>query len=101
MNKQILLAVLGAAWAFSCAFAEVVHFTYPIPGHPNAGQAIENKVYELNQKVPKQVAWGISGRFAGIDPMLALSHHKYGIEIRFTFDDGTYTWFEPQRKFTV
>ena len=101
MNKQILLATLGAAWAFSCAFAEVVHFTYPIPGHPNAGQAIENKVYELNQKVPKQVAWGISGRFAGIDPMLRLSHHKYGIEIRFTFDDGTYTWFEPQRKFTV
>ena len=90
MNKQILLATLGAAWSFSFAFAEVVHFTYPIPGHPNAGQAIENTVYELNQSKPKQVAWGISGRFAGIDPMLRPNHHKYGIEIKFVFEDGTY-----------
>ena len=83
------------------ARGEVTHFTFPIPGHPNAGQAIQYKVYDLNQKTPKRIAWGISGRFAGIDPMVPLSHHKYGIEIKFIYGDGTFNWFEPTRKFSV
>ena len=41
------------------ARGEVTHFTFPVPGHPNWGQAIQHKVYELNQKTPKRIAWGI------------------------------------------
>ena len=92
----VLIAGLGGA-----VRGEVTHFTFPVPGHPNWGQAIQNKVYDLNQKTPKRIAWGVSGRFAGIDPMVPLSHHKYGIEIKFIYEDGTYNWFEPTRKFTV
>ena len=75
-----LMAMAIAACCVCGTFAEVVHFTFPVPGHPNWGQAIQNKVYDLNQKMPKRIAWGVSGRFAGIDPMVPLSHHKDGIE---------------------
>ena len=75
------MAMVIAACCACGTFADVAHFTFPVPGHPNCGQAILNKVYDLNQKTPRRIAWGISGRFAGIDPMLPLSHHKYGIGI--------------------
>ena len=92
MKLTRLMAVLSVGLC-GVARGEVTHFTFPVPGHPNWGQAIQNKVYDLNQKTPKRIAWGVSGRFAGIDPMVPLSHHKYGIEIKFIYEDGTYNWF--------
>ena len=70
-------------------------------GQPQARQSIDHKVYELNQGEPRRIAWGASGRFAGVDRTLAPNHHKYGVEIRFVYDDGTDDWFTPDRKFTA
>lgn len=99
--KMKTMAVALVACLCVVARGEVTHFTFPVPGHTNWAQAIQHKAYDLNQKTPKRIAWGISGRFAGIDPMLPPNHHKYGIEIKFIYEDGTYNWFEPIRKFTV
>ncbi len=98
-----LIRLTAALFVGVCgvARAEVTHFTFPVPGHANWGQAINHKVYDLNQTKPRRIVWGISGKFAGIDPMVPLSHHKYGIEIKFIYEDGKYDWFEPTRKFTV
>ena len=99
--RRIILAIGVAVFSAGGAFAEVDHFVFPVPGHANWGQAIKHKVYDLNQDRPRRIAWGLSGKFAGIDPMVPLSHHKYGIEIKFIYEDGQYDWFEPTRKFTV
>ena len=79
----------------------VSHFIFPVPGDAKARQAIGHKVYELNQRSPQRIVWGVSGRFAGIDRTLTPNHLKYGIEIRFIFEDGTDEWFRPVRKFTA
>ena len=100
MTKALALAAL-LPLGFAAVGDQVVNLKFPVPGRPNSEQAIDHKVYDLNQDKPRRIAWGISGKFAGIDPMVPLSHHKYGIEIKFIFNDGTSQWFEPTRKFTV
>lgn len=100
MSRAFPLAT-AIALPVASVFGGIAHLVYPIPGDEKSDQAIEHRVYELNQGKPHQIAWGISGRFRGIDPMLVPSHHRFGIEIRFVFDDGTCDWFEPDRKFTA
>ena len=90
MNFVLMLA-LSLCCAFA-TFAEVTHLVFPIPEYPNAGQSIEHKVFELNQKKPQQIAWGIFGRFAGIDPMIKPDPQKFGISLQFIFDDDTCQW---------
>ena len=99
--KFPLFIAATASLLMGSAYGEIVHFTFPILGHEKEDQAIECKTYELGQTAAKPVAWGVSGRFAGVDPLLRPDHHKYGIEIRFVFDDGTCDWFEPTRKFSA
>ena len=99
--RHLVLAICAAAFCAAGALAEVDHFVFPVPGHENRGQAMQHKVYDLNQDRPRRIAWGISGKFAGIDAMVKPSHHKYGIEIKFIYEDGQYDWFKPTRMFTV
>ena len=73
-------------------FAGGTHLKYPVAQYPNAGQAIEHKVFELNQKKPCQIAGGVFGRFSGIDPMIKPDPQKFGISLQFIFDDGTCEW---------
>ena len=99
--KLTRLMVALAVGLCGLARGEVTHLTYPIPGKPKASQAIQNKVYDLNQKTPKRIAWGISGRFAGIDSMVQPSHQKFGIQIQLIYDDGPHDWITIPQKFTA
>ena len=65
MKISMLAATLLAACG---ACGEVAHFVYPVPGHPDWGQSIQHRTYDLNQKEAHQIAWGIAARFKGIDP---------------------------------
>ena len=86
------LLVLAVLCCTSGAFAVETHLVFPIAEYPDAGQAIEHKVFELNQTAPRQIVWGLFGRFAGIDPMVKSDPQKFGISLQFVFDDGTCEW---------
>ena len=101
MRGRSLTAALFLFAASRLAAEGAACLAFPVNGHPEARQAIDHKVYELNQSKPRRIAWGVSGRFSGVDRTLAPNHHKYGMEIRFIYDDGTDDWFTPARKFTA
>lgn len=101
VKTMMTLTALAVFCPLAALFGETVHFTYPVPGHEDWRQALGGKGFELNQTEAKPVAWGISGKFAGIDPLLKPSHQKFGMEIQFVFADGTSDWFAPTRKFTA
>jgi len=100
MKKLGILLVGLYAGAVGAADG-ITHFTFPIPDHPKADQAIVHTVHTLDQKAARPVAWGIAGKFKGIDPTVRPDHHAYGIELRFVFQDGTHDWFEPERAFSA
>ena len=52
--KQVVMAAVLIAGLGGAGRGEVTHFTFPVPGHPNWGQAIQHKVYDLNPKTPKR-----------------------------------------------
>ena len=93
-------AVFAAAFMCATAAVAVARLEFPLPKYPDCSQAIGHKKYELDQKTPRRIAWGVFARFAGIDPMVKPSHHKYGVEIQLesvtgivfsAMVDGTFT----------
>lgn len=96
MTVLTLVSICGGV-----AFCEPEHLVYPVPGHDDWRQDLRGRTYELNQRDVKPIVWGVCGRFAGIDPQEQRSHHRYGMEIKFVFQDGSTNWFKPSKTFAA
>ena len=93
-----VLAAAVAGVLGTVAFAKDPHFVFPDPNHPDYGQVLEYRTFELNQTEPRAFRYGCEAKCAGLDPETPPSHSNFGMSYHVVYADGTDKWGEPKAR---
>lgn len=93
-----VLAAAVAGVLGTVAFAKDPHFVFPDPNHPDYGQVLEYRTFELNQTEPRAFRYGCEAKCVGLDPETPPSHSNFGMSYHVVYADGTDKWGEPKAR---